>query len=91
MTRLLDILEDYLEYEKWGYGRIDGSIMGKDRQAAIDRFNSKCVPNINNVVLSLNKLCTFLYCAFLLQSVLIAGRGVQGDFLRWVFMQYKFT
>ena len=29
MTRLLDILEDYLEYEGYRYERIDGSITGK--------------------------------------------------------------
>ena len=38
MTRMLDILEDYLEYEGWGYGRIDGGVKGEDRQTAIDRF-----------------------------------------------------
>lgn len=39
MTRLLDILEDYLEHEQYRYERIDGSITGSLRQAAIDRFN----------------------------------------------------
>jgi len=40
MTKLLDILEDYLVYEGWGFGRIDGSVKGIDRQMAIDHFNS---------------------------------------------------
>ena len=39
MTRLLDILEDYLEYEQYHYERIDGSVSGIKRQASIDRFN----------------------------------------------------
>ena len=39
MTRLLDLLEDYLEYEGYRYERIDGSITGSVRQASIDRFN----------------------------------------------------
>merc|ERR1712228_619643 len=41
MTRLLDILEDYLEYEQYRYERIDGSITGSLRQSAIDRFNKE--------------------------------------------------
>ena len=39
MTRLLDLLEDYLEYEGYRYERIDGSITGSVRQASIDWFN----------------------------------------------------
>ena len=41
MTRMLDILEDFLEYEGYRYERIDGSITGSLRQEAIDRFNGK--------------------------------------------------
>lgn len=40
MTRMLDILEDFLESESYKYERIDGSITGQLRQDAIDRFNS---------------------------------------------------
>lgn len=39
MTKLLDLLEDYLEYEQYKYERIDGSVTGSMRQQAIDRFN----------------------------------------------------
>ena len=42
MTRMLDILEDFLEYEGYRYERIDGSITGSVRQEAIDRFNGAC-------------------------------------------------
>ena len=35
MTRLLDLLEDYLEYEGYRYERIDGSITGSVRQARV--------------------------------------------------------
>lgn len=41
MTKMLDLLEDYLEYEGYKYERIDGSITGSLRQDAIDRFNGK--------------------------------------------------
>lgn len=40
MTRMLDILEDYLNLREFGYERIDGSVRGIDRQSAIDRFSS---------------------------------------------------
>lgn len=40
MTRVLDILEDFMEYEGYKYERIDGSITGSLRQEAIDRFNA---------------------------------------------------
>jgi len=38
---MLDLLEDYLEYEGYQYERIDGEVSGDERQEAIDRFNSK--------------------------------------------------
>ncbi|GBG32881.1 Chromodomain-helicase-DNA-binding protein, putative [Hondaea fermentalgiana] len=41
MTRMLDILEDYLLHRSYAYERIDGSVRGVDRQFAIDRFSSK--------------------------------------------------
>lgn len=40
MTKMLDILEDFLEGEGYKYERIDGSITGGLRQEAIDRFNA---------------------------------------------------
>lgn len=40
MTRMLDLLEDFLECEGYKYERIDGSITGSQRQDAIDRFNA---------------------------------------------------
>ena len=39
MTKMLDILEDFLEHLGYQYERIDGSITGSDRQQSIDRFN----------------------------------------------------
>ena len=41
MTKMLDILEDFLENEGYKYERIDGSVTGSLRQEAIDRFNGK--------------------------------------------------
>ena len=40
MTRMLDILEDFLEYLGLGFERIDGNITGSERQRCIDRFNA---------------------------------------------------
>jgi len=40
MTKMLDILEDFLEGEGYKYERIDGTITGSLRQEAIDRFNA---------------------------------------------------
>ena len=40
MTKMLDLLEDFLEGEGYKYERIDGGITGSLRQEAIDRFNA---------------------------------------------------
>ena len=40
MTKVLDLLEDYLYYKNYKYERLDGSIRGSSRQAAIDRFSA---------------------------------------------------
>ncbi|VDO99134.1 unnamed protein product [Soboliphyme baturini] len=39
MVKCLDILEEYLFHQKYTYERIDGSVRGDLRQAAIDRFS----------------------------------------------------
>ena len=41
MTKMLDLLEDFLDGEGYKYERIDGSITGSLRQEAIDRFNAE--------------------------------------------------
>ncbi|XP_072036512.1 chromodomain-helicase-DNA-binding protein 5-like isoform X3 [Amphiura filiformis] len=40
MTKVLDLLEDFMEGEGYRYERIDGGITGNLRQDAIDRFNA---------------------------------------------------
>ncbi|XP_073403141.1 chromodomain-helicase-DNA-binding protein 3 [Dendrobates tinctorius] len=40
MTKMLDLLEDFLDYEGYKYERIDGGITGSLRQESIDRFNA---------------------------------------------------
>jgi len=40
MTRVLDILEDYMNYNGYEYCRIDGSTDGEKRDAQMDIFNS---------------------------------------------------
>ncbi|ONK61253.1 uncharacterized protein A4U43_C08F27790 [Asparagus officinalis] len=39
MTRLLDILEDYLMFRGYKYCRIDGNTGEEDRDASIEAFN----------------------------------------------------
>ena len=41
---MLDVLEDYFNAREFKFERIDGSITGKKRQQAIDRFQAKDVP-----------------------------------------------
>lgn len=55
MTKMLDILEDFLEYEGYKYERIDGGITGSQRQDAIDRFNGKWNFTCHELVLKLYK------------------------------------
>lgn len=40
MTKLLDILQDYLDWKGYGYCRIDGSVKVNDRQDRIEEFNA---------------------------------------------------
>ncbi|XP_066578642.1 chromodomain-helicase-DNA-binding protein 3 isoform X2 [Amia ocellicauda] len=44
MTKMLDLLEDFLDFEGYKYERIDGGITGSLRQEAIDRFNAPGAP-----------------------------------------------
>ena len=39
MTRMLDIIEDFMTMRNYSYERLDGSVNRIDRQNAIDRFN----------------------------------------------------
>ena len=50
MTRMLDILGDYLTHNKYKFSRLDGSMHFEDRQANIDRFNDD--PDFNIFLLS---------------------------------------
>ncbi|OEL37669.1 Chromatin structure-remodeling complex protein SYD, partial [Dichanthelium oligosanthes] len=40
MTRLLDVMEDYLLWKKYKYLRLDGHTSGHERGALIDKFNA---------------------------------------------------
>lgn len=46
MTRMLDILGDYLNHKGLAFSRLDGSMDFKDRQDNIDRFNETDEANI---------------------------------------------
>ena len=41
MTRLLNVIEDYLLYRQWNYCRIDGTTKIDDRQRQMDVFNAE--------------------------------------------------
>lgn len=41
MTRMLDILEDYLVEMRIGFERLDGNVTSQERQHRIDRFNKQ--------------------------------------------------
>lgn len=41
MVRVLDILEDFLNYRHYKFERLDGQVQGQFRQQSIDRFNDK--------------------------------------------------
>lgn len=51
MKMVLDLLEVYMKIREYVYERIDGSIRGNDRQAAIDRFTK---PNSDRFVFMLS-------------------------------------
>ncbi|XP_051928976.1 chromodomain-helicase-DNA-binding protein 1-like isoform X2 [Hippocampus zosterae] len=40
MTRMLDILQDYMEYRGFSYERLDGSVRGEERNLAVKNFSS---------------------------------------------------
>ncbi|XVE65684.1 hypothetical protein DITRI_Ditri08aG0019500 [Diplodiscus trichospermus] len=44
MTRLLDVMEDYLNYKQYHYLRLDGHTSGNDRGALIEKFNQQGSP-----------------------------------------------
>lgn len=44
MTRLLDVMEEYLSGKQYRYLRLDGHTSGGDRGALIDKFNQQGSP-----------------------------------------------
>ncbi|OIW19570.1 hypothetical protein TanjilG_18380 [Lupinus angustifolius] len=44
MTRLLDVMEEYLTLKQYRYLRLDGHTSGSDRGALIDLFNQSDSP-----------------------------------------------
>jgi len=41
MTRMLDILEDYLAWRRWSYRRLDGTVSSDDRRKAMNEFQDE--------------------------------------------------
>ncbi|KAJ0520799.1 hypothetical protein HanIR_Chr10g0463401 [Helianthus annuus] len=44
MTRLLDVMEDYLYWKQYRHLRLDGHTSGGDHGALIDQFNNPGSP-----------------------------------------------
>lgn len=68
MTKMLDLLEDFLEHEGYKYERIDGGITGNMRQEAIDRFNGMregvaSIP-LSSFTVSLDQSLVLVYLLF---------------------------
>ncbi|XP_038613641.1 chromodomain-helicase-DNA-binding protein 1-like isoform X1 [Tachyglossus aculeatus] len=43
MTRMLDVLQDYMDYRGYSYERLDGSVRGEERHLAIKNFGQEPV------------------------------------------------
>ncbi|XP_068449073.1 chromodomain-helicase-DNA-binding protein 1-like isoform X2 [Clinocottus analis] len=41
MTRMLDIIQDYMQFRGYSYERLDGSVRGEERNLAVKNFSSK--------------------------------------------------
>lgn len=41
MTRMLDIVQDMLDFKQYSYERLDGSIRGDERYSTIKNFKEK--------------------------------------------------
>ncbi|CAM4431668.1 chromodomain-helicase-DNA-binding protein 1-like [Caretta caretta] len=41
MTRMLDVLQDYMDYRGYSYERLDGSVRGEERHLAIKNFGQQ--------------------------------------------------
>jgi ATP-dependent DNA helicase len=50
MTKVLNIIEDYLAFRNWKYCRIDGSTNIDDRQKAMDVFNAEKTAGVNGTI-----------------------------------------
>jgi len=76
---MLDLLEDFLDYEGYKYERIDGGITGALRQEAIDRFNGEGALVLLGVH-SLRDLCLGPW----------EGVDLRGCQLPWLFLFLKY-
>lgn len=74
MTRMLDILEDYMTYKSYDYERIDGQVTGHLRQERIDRFNSRTSTSFC-FLLSTRPFSFLVHLACLLTSVAQRHKG----------------
>ncbi|KAJ3193623.1 choline dehydrogenase 7 [Irineochytrium annulatum] len=59
MTKCLDLIQDYLKGQRWGFERIDGSIRGDLRQALIGTLKTICKRKVEYIVLAKQNQCKF--------------------------------
>ena len=66
MTKMLDILEDFLEGLNYQYERIDGGTSWNQRQALIDKFNGNRIKAFTSTYNDLHKMryCYSRFFAF---------------------------
>lgn len=65
MTKMLDLLEDFLENEGYKYERIDGGVTGNLRQEAIDRFNGETCAHLYSTCLFSSQHGCDVLCVFI--------------------------
>lgn len=82
---MLDLLEDFLEFEGYKYERIDGGITGGLRQEAIDRFNGDFV----NPESAWFNLCACMLSYTLLWLTLTHSHTQKNDSLLWFLSQHQ--
>lgn len=77
MTKMLDLLEDFMEFEGYKYERIDGGITGGLRQEAIDRFNGELTSLTIKTSLILHVLMVVAMVTFFTSCPVVAAPGAQ--------------
>ncbi|EPS74665.1 hypothetical protein M569_00091 [Genlisea aurea] len=78
MTRLLDVMEEYLTWKQYRYLRLDGQTSGGNRGALIETFNKPDSPYF--IFLLSPMLETSIACCYM---ICFGEREGRGDGARW--------